>query len=633
MNDSKTSNDSGKSKHKKKVSFSIFEISTFEELAKLRKMREEELDDFVANKKNTNQYLTNLNQRNKILSISNNELISFDNNDKNIPNYNNNIIKNYNNNQIRNINSKMHIPRPLKKDESSGNDSYFYNQENIADALKNKMSLNKNKKRIVFSSDEEDFKSNDIFSSPPQYNSIEKNDIIHDIDNIHSPINKNKDILTKENIFSPSSNAYNLNTNNNIQNINNNIMFSENNENQDKNYNEIKDNNNEEENDNKENSNELVTFNKNKIENNNININCLDEDKIENDENNIKNNLENNIDNNIENNIENLENDLENNKEHDNKNEIDNNNYNIDNEQINEENDNNKNLEENITVLFNLLEKIFQISPLYKINLFQEFFNNLFNYLEYQYDQYIDYELNDSKYFEEVQNKSKLIHQNIYYNIFINNIKEKIEKKKLYQEHKLKAIKFSQYKNYKYKIKAFNSLLTFSIKQKEWLKSIQIGLMKKMVWNCMDSLKLYANYKKIKNYLRIRKKKKIFDALKNNKQLSIRLLKNGRKLSLIFEYRHFFNNCRKKILAQKGKEINNKLVNEFRYQHLLKDIFNLIKKNHDIRKEKQNLYNNMMINRNNRGKEFINIKITRKETVKYSNGSTQMRIQNKINII
>ena len=630
MNDSKTSNDSGKSKHKKKVSFSIFEISTFEELAKLRKMREEELDDFVSNKKNTNQYLTNLNQRNKILSMSNNELISFDNNDKNIPNYNNSIIKNYNNKQIKNINNKVNIPRPLKKDESSGNDSYFYNQENIGDALKNKMSLTKNKKKIVFSSDEEDIKSNDIFSSPPQYNSIEKNDIIHDIDNIHSPINKNKDMLTKENIFSPSSNDYNLNTNNNLQNINNNIMFSENNENQDNNYNnynEIEDNKNEEENDNKENSNELVTFNKNKIENINININNnLDEDKIDNNENNIENNLEDNkeYDNNLENNIENK------NKEDDNKNEIDNNNYN---KEINEENANNKKLEENATILFNLLEKIFQISPLYKINLIQEFFNNLFNFLEHQYDQYIDYELNDSKYFEEVKNKSRLIHQNIYYNIFINNVKEKIEKNKLYQEHKLKAIKFVQYKNYKYKIKAFNSLLTFSIKQKEWIKSIQIGLRKKMIWNCMDSLKLYANYKKIKNYLRIRKKKKIFDALKNNKQLSIQLLKNGRKLSLIFEYRHFFNNCRKKILAQKGKEINNKLVNEFRYQYLLKGIFNLIKKNHDMRKEKQNLYNNMMINRNNRGKEFINIKVTRKETVKYSNGSTQMRIQNKINIV
>ena len=151
------------------------------------------------------------------------------------------------------------------------------------------------------------------------------------------------------------------------------------------------------------------------------------------------------------------------------------------------------------------------------------------------------------------------------------------------------------------------------------------------MWNCLDSLKLYTNYKKIKNYLRMRKKKKIFDALKNNKQLSIKLLKNGRKLSLIFEYRHFFNNCRKKILAQKGKEINNKLVNEFRNQNLLRGIFNLLKKNLEIRKEKKNMYNKMIINRNSKGKDFINIKITRKETVKYNNNSTFMRIQNKLN--
>ncbi len=41
----------------------------------------------------------------------------------------------------------------------------------------------------------------------------------------------------------------------------------------------------------------------------------------------------------------------------------------------------------------------------------------------------------------------------------------------------------------------------------------------------------------------------------------------------------------------------------------------------------------MIINRNNRGKDFINIKVTRKETVKYYNGNTQMKIQNKINIV
>ena len=583
MNDSKTSNDSGKSKHKKKVSFSIFEISTFDELAKLRKMREEELDDFVSNKKKTNQYLNNLNQRNKILSMSNYELIS-ENNDKNT-NYNNNINR-YNNIINNNINS---IPRPIKKEESSANDSYFNNQENL-EILKNKISLKKKKKAIFSSDEDEDMKSN-LFSSPPQFNSIDKNELINDIDNIHSPIIKNKDMLNKDNIFSTNSNDYNIN---NINNYNykgkNNIntLFSENNEN-----NNIKNDNNNIQNNIENNEYDTALFNKNNIENNNINKDI----KVENNEN---------------------EENEENNDENENEN-----------EQVD---DNPKKIEYNITILFNLLEKIFQISPLYKINLIQEFFNNLYNFIEYQYDQYIDYEKNDIEYYKEVQDKSRLIYQKIYYNSFFNNIKTKIVKKKLYDEHKLKAKKYAQYINYKYKVYAFNNLLLFSKKQKEWIKTIQAGLMKKMVWNCLDSLKLYANYKKIKNYLKIRKKKIIFDTLKNNKQLSIQLLKNGKKLSLIFEYRHFFNNCRKKILSQKGKEINNKLVNEFRNQNLLRGIFNLIKKNHDIRKEKRkDLYNNKIIQRNNVKKDFINIKITSKQTVKYNNGSTLMRIQNKIN--
>ena len=152
------------------------------------------------------------------------------------------------------------------------------------------------------------------------------------------------------------------------------------------------------------------------------------------------------------------------------------------------------------------------------------------------------------------------------------------------------------------------------------------------MWGCVDSLKLYANYKKIKNYLKIRKKKKIFDVLKNNKQLSIQLLKKGKKLNLIYEYRRFFNICRKKILANKGKEINDKLVNEFRNQNLMKNIFGLIRLNCEKRKAKKNIYEKNIINKkiNN---EFINIKVTRKETVKFNSGSTLMRIQNKINII
>ena len=598
MNDSKTSNDSGKSKHKKKVSFSFFEISTFDELAKLRKMREEEFEDFVSNKKKTNQYISNLNQRNKILSMSNNELISFDNNEKS---NNNNISKNH---IMKNTyNNIVGIPRPVKKEENSANDSYFNNQEYKSDAFKNKMSLNKKSKKVMFSDDEEDMKSNEIFSSQQQFNSDDKNEIINDINNIKSPVNnKYNNIIIPEN---------NLSSNNNINSneINeNNIINTEINENHDDNNKDNKDNI---DNNNIDDNNNIAEI----INNNNINKNLIENEynnKLDEINNNIEiNNEKNNLDNNNVN-EDNIENTFNNNIE------------------TTEEN-NIKKFNLNVTNLYNILEKVFQISPTYKISLIQEFFTNLLNYIDYQFDKYLDYESNDSNFLQEIEEKSRLIHLNIYYNLFINNTKERIEKRKLYNEHKLKAKKYAQYINYKYKVYAFNNLLTFGIKQKEWIKTIRAGFMRKLIWECFENLKIYTNYRKAKGYLILRKKKIIFDTLKNNKQLSIQLLKNGKKLSLIFEYRHFFNNCRKKILGQKGKEINDKLVNEFRNQYLLRGIFNLIKKNRDIRKEKKNAYNNMIINKNQRGKEFINIKVTRKETVRYQNGNTFMKIQSKIN--
>ena len=607
MNDSKTSNDSGKSKHKKKVSFSFFEISTFDELAKLRKLREEEFEDFVSNKKKTNQYISNLNQRNKILSMSNNELISFDNNDKS-NNNNNNISRNH---IMKNTyNNIVGIPRPVKREESSANDSYFNNQENTSDAFKNKMSLNKKSKKVMFSDDEEDMKSNEIFSSPQQINSDDKNEIINDINNIKSPI------YNKYNNFNIPENNFSSNNNINSNEINeNNIITTEINENQEDNNN-IKDNNYEQNNNIKDNNN--IDDNNNIeeiINNNNINENVIDKEnnnKLEEiNNNNKKINNENNLDNNNEN-EDNIENTFNKNIE-------------------TTEEKNKKNLELNVTNLYNILEKVFQISQNYKISLIQEFFTNLLKYIDYQFDKYLDYESNDSKFLQEIEDKSRLIHLNIYYNLFVNNTKERIEKRKLYNEHKLKAKKYAQYMNYKYKVYAFNNLLTFGTKQKEWIRTIRAGFMRKLVWECFENLKIYTNYRKAKGYLRLRKKKVIFDTLKNNKQLSIQLLKNGKKLSLIFEYRHFFNNCRKKILGQKGKEINDKLVNEFRNQYLLRGIFNLIKKNRDIRKEKEKAYNNMIINKYQRGKEFINIKVTRKETVRYQNGNTFMRIQSKIN--
>ena len=206
MNDSKTSNDSGKSKHKKKVSFSIFEVSTFDELAKLRKMREEELDYFVNNKKKTNQYLNNLNQRNKILSLSNHELLSIDNNNTN--SINDNISRNFH------VQKNNNIPKPIKKEVLIDDSNLHNNISNIG----NKNMHNLFIKKTLFSSEEEDMRSNELFPSIPQFNSIEKNEIINDINNLKSE--------NKNNNFKYIQNNNNLNINNidELKNSNNNIV-------------------------------------------------------------------------------------------------------------------------------------------------------------------------------------------------------------------------------------------------------------------------------------------------------------------------------------------------------------------------------------------------------------------------
>ena len=207
MNDSKTSNDSGKSKHKKKVNFSIFEVSTFDELAKLRKMREEELDYFVINKKKTNQYLNNLNQRNKILSLSNHELLSIDNNNTN--SINDNISRNFH------VQKNNNIPKPIKKEVLIDDSNLHNNISNIG----NKNMHNLFIKKTLFSSEEEDMRSNELFPSIPQFNSIEKNEIINDINNLKSENNNN-------NNFKYIQNNNNLNINNidELKNSNNNIV-------------------------------------------------------------------------------------------------------------------------------------------------------------------------------------------------------------------------------------------------------------------------------------------------------------------------------------------------------------------------------------------------------------------------
>ena len=262
----------------------------------------------------------------------------------------------------------------------------------------------------------------------------------------------------------------------------------------------------------------------------------------------------------------------------------------------------------------------------------KEIFNELMQYNDYLLkNNYLDQLDNDIEHKTFLENKKIFFNRKIGYAKIIQKIK-KIKYSKLFnKKNNEEAKKFYLYTLYKKKVLAFDALKNYAIKQKIWIQSIQSGLKKELIWSCIDSWKLYVNYKKIKRFLKLRKTKVIFDALRNNKQLSINLLKQGKKMSLILEYRHFFNNVRKSILAEKAKEINNKLLAEFRKQNLMKNLFNVLKENYKNEKDKEIKYRKMFMTKYE-DKNFINIKVFCTETYKINSQFSIKKIQNKIQI-
>lgn len=288
-----------------------------------------------------------------------------------------------------------------------------------------------------------------------------------------------------------------------------------------------------------------------------------------------------------------------------------------------------ENIEKFIKIIYNII--YLNNNKIKKKKIKKEIFEKLKNYNEYLINNYLDYENNDIEYNNFIESKKIFFIKKIMYDKFIKNIKEMHYNKLIHQKNKEEANKFYLYSLYKKKVLAFDALKNYAIKQKIWIQSIQAGLKKQLIWSCLDNWKLYLNYKNAKRYLKLRKKKVIFDALRNNKQLSINLLKQGKKMSLILEYRHFFNNIRKRILSEKAKDINNKLLSEFRRQNLMKNLFNVIKENHRRKKERDKKYKKIFLNKYE-DKDFINIKISNKETYKINGEVSIKKIQNKINI-
>ena len=289
--------------------------------------------------------------------------------------------------------------------------------------------------------------------------------------------------------------------------------------------------------------------------------------------------------------------------------------------------------EEKIQQFIDIISNILYLNnhKIKKSKIKQEIFQQIKNYNEYLIDIYIDFENNNEEYKKYIQSKKNFFIKKSIFDKFIKNIKETQYNKIIQKQNEEKANKFYIYSLYKKKILIFDALKNYAIKQKVWIESIQAGLKKELIWSCIDSWKLYVNYKKIKRFLKLRKTKVIFDALRNNKQLSINLLKQGKKMSLILEYRHFFNNIRKKILSEKAKDINKKILNEFRKQNLMKNIFNVLKENYRSKKEKEKTFKKIFINKYE-DKDFINIKISNKESYKINKEVSIKTIQNKINV-
>ena len=297
---------------------------------------------------------------------------------------------------------------------------------------------------------------------------------------------------------------------------------------------------------------------------------------------------------------------------------------------------NNKNniINNNIGKFIKIISDIFNMK--YNKNKKREIKRKAFNEIINYYNaiiknDYLNEEDNDIEHKNFLENKKLFFIRKKAYENLLKKIKEIHYMKLINKKNNEEAKKFYIYTLYKKKVTAFDALKNYAIKQKIWIQSIQAGLKKELIWSCIDSWKLYVNYKKIKRFLKLRKTKVIFDALRNNKQLSINLLKQGKKMSLILEYRHFFNNVRKSILAEKAKEINNKLLSEFRRQNLLKNLFNVLKANHRNEKERENKYKKMFLTKYE-DKDFITIKIFSSETYKINEQFSIKQIQNKIQI-
>lgn len=288
-------------------------------------------------------------------------------------------------------------------------------------------------------------------------------------------------------------------------------------------------------------------------------------------------------------------------------------------------------LQANTTTFTSILNHLFKRSKSQKQKYFPLLKLCLEALIQENIDKFLNYET-DETYYKYITNKINHYLFSKYFSSFLANTKEKLHKKMLYNYHKGKAAKYLLYRQYKMKALTFSALSSFAIKQKQWINKIRSELSKGLLWSCLDSLKLYVNYKKIKRYFILKKQKKLFDAIVKNNIDASEMDKKAQKVFLIFTYKSFFHKAKRDILITKGQIVNEKIAKEYRKQNLLKKIFNLIHSYYKVKKEKiMKSKKKFMVNHEN--KDYINIQVTQKEVVKFKNNSAIKRVSNKINLV
>lgn len=143
------------------------------------------------------------------------------------------------------------------------------------------------------------------------------------------------------------------------------------------------------------------------------------------------------------------------------------------------------------------------------------------------------------------------------------------------QDLDIKCKQYQEYSNYKTKAKVFKMIKSHKEYLVKWIASIRNNKLNRIVWDCIDSWKVYINYKKAKSYFKEKKKREIFASMKS----LMTNQKNIHRISNLLKFILCTRNCLHKLkrfsLNQSMKNTNKILAKEFRRNYLLRKLFKI----------------------------------------------------------